>query len=414
MLGAFLNPELRDWVVSDAESQNPYSRHWLARKSAAVAFSEGYFQFKFHDRFKYRVAVVQVGGLVNRPIGANVSPLRFGSFVDHSGFTVDIPDRAAVEVLSRFAKPIRWTYVAREIRQKQTGSPSESTPPTVCPLLEHLSTAVSAIWKQAPVPLRIHTYLALARIGNFIYGPSNSPNVQRLPFGLYLKKMDTEQHQALANEYGALAMVRRCAATLAPRPLDLVSGPNSTFLLMSTVPGYPLGWCIDTLSDLEITRLIHDLQEFLAHIRSITRDAAAEKTVSNAIGTACYDHRINASLPYDEVRGEFVGPFANETEFNDILRCVHLPDVLHHAEHRIVFTHGDLNMRNIIMNNGRLSGIVDWENSGWYPEYWDYTKARYITKRNRRWLDVVDCVFAAFGDYKAEYETEYKLWEYCF
>jgi len=185
-------------------------------------------------------------------------------------------------------------------------------------------------------------------------------------------------------------------------------------MLTSTLPGYPLGWCIDTLSDLDITMLAHDLQEFIANMRTTTRDAALENTISNSMGNACYDHRINAALPYDEVRGDFVGPFADETEFNNILRCVPLPDILHRAEHRIVFSHGDLNMRNVIMKGRKLSGIIDWENSGWYPEYWDYTKAHYITKHKRRWLDVVDCVFAAFGDHKAEYETEYKLWEYCY
>jgi Ser/Thr protein kinase RdoA (MazF antagonist) len=40
----------------------------------------------------------------------------------------------------------------------------------------------------------------------------------------------------------------------------------------------------------------------------------------------------------------------------------------------IVFTHGDLDPRNILVENGRVSGIVDWEQAGWYPEYWEYIK----------------------------------------
>jgi len=35
----------------------------------------------------------------------------------------------------------------------------------------------------------------------------------------------------------------------------------------------------------------------------------------------------------------------------------------------ILFTHGDLNPRNILVEEGHVSGIIDWEQSGWYPEY---------------------------------------------
>ena len=40
----------------------------------------------------------------------------------------------------------------------------------------------------------------------------------------------------------------------------------------------------------------------------------------------------------------------------------------------IVFTHGDLDPRNILVEDGHVSGIFDWEQSGWYPKYWEYVK----------------------------------------
>ncbi|TLD22444.1 hypothetical protein PspLS_08165 [Pyricularia sp. CBS 133598] len=36
------------------------------------------------------------------------------------------------------------------------------------------------------------------------------------------------------------------------------------------------------------------------------------------------------------------------------------------------FTHGDLAGRNIIIRDGRVAAIIDWETAGWYPEYWEY------------------------------------------
>ena len=49
-----------------------------------------------------------------------------------------------------------------------------------------------------------------------------------------------------------------------------------------------------------------------------------------------------------------------------------------------MFTHADLNARSILVDrvvhaDGSKgwagSGIVDWETAGYYPEYWDCTKA---------------------------------------
>ncbi|RAH62880.1 phosphotransferase enzyme family protein [Aspergillus piperis CBS 112811] len=40
--------------------------------------------------------------------------------------------------------------------------------------------------------------------------------------------------------------------------------------------------------------------------------------------------------------------------------------------HNIVFTHGDFRHYNIMVNNGNVTGIVDWEFSGWFPEPWEF------------------------------------------
>ncbi|KAF2772401.1 hypothetical protein EJ03DRAFT_324815 [Teratosphaeria nubilosa] len=38
-----------------------------------------------------------------------------------------------------------------------------------------------------------------------------------------------------------------------------------------------------------------------------------------------------------------------------------------------VFTHGDMSPRNIMVDERlQITGIVDWEAVGWYPDYWEY------------------------------------------
>ncbi|RKP33750.1 kinase-like domain-containing protein [Dimargaris cristalligena] len=44
--------------------------------------------------------------------------------------------------------------------------------------------------------------------------------------------------------------------------------------------------------------------------------------------------------------------------------------------HKVVFTHNDLFPRNIIIDPTTLAiqAVLDWEYSGFYPEYWEYAK----------------------------------------
>ena len=45
-------------------------------------------------------------------------------------------------------------------------------------------------------------------------------------------------------------------------------------------------------------------------------------------------------------------------------------------DHQFVFTHADMYHLNLLVENGRLSGIVDWECAGYWPEYWECVKAK--------------------------------------
>jgi len=278
----------------------------------------------------------------------------------------------------------------------------------------YLTTAFRAIWLQVPGTLRIAAYRRLAFLGERLYGPSCSLRVQRLPFGLYLKARTAAERGGLENEFEAMQLARRHTDVVVPRPLDLVSDAERSYLLSSALPGRHIGLCIDTMSDEEVEVFVQDLRKWLMQIRSIPKAIAPEYKLSSAVGKGCHDYRISAGVAYDKARGDFFGPFRNEKDFNDVLRCGALPEVVHRDGHQIVFTHGDLNMRNIMVRDGKLSGIVDWENAGWFPEHWDYNKAHFITKHHWRWKRIVDRVFEDIGDYQGELAIEKMLWEYCF
>ncbi|ELR04301.1 hypothetical protein VC83_06017 [Pseudogymnoascus destructans] len=112
------------------------------------------------------------------------------------------------------------------------------------------------------------------------------------------------------------------------------------------------------------------------------------------------------------------GPFASVKEFHDWLsyltkqgKEIHwpdpsqIPDPFRHLlpdNSPITFTHADLHPSNIIVSTDkpyRIVGIIDWHQSGWYPEYWEYCKAVFTADPNGEWeteyiprfLEVADC-----------------------
>ncbi|PTU23227.1 hypothetical protein P175DRAFT_0499774 [Aspergillus ochraceoroseus IBT 24754] len=56
---------------------------------------------------------------------------------------------------------------------------------------------------------------------------------------------------------------------------------------------------------------------------------------------------------------------------------------------------GDLNRRNIIVSsfNPVQIVVVDWEQAGWYPDYWEYSKACFTCRYEDEWRkDFIDKV----------------------
>ncbi|EDU49688.1 conserved hypothetical protein [Pyrenophora tritici-repentis Pt-1C-BFP] len=92
------------------------------------------------------------------------------------------------------------------------------------------------------------------------------------------------------------------------------------------------------------------------------------------------------------------GPFNTAKEFHDWLSVLfkepgklHFPDPFRGSlpdNSRIVFTHADLHPSNIMVSaNGssHVLAIIDWHQSGWYPEYWEYCKALYTADFTKEW-----------------------------
>jgi aminoglycoside phosphotransferase (APT) family kinase protein len=57
----------------------------------------------------------------------------------------------------------------------------------------------------------------------------------------------------------------------------------------------------------------------------------------------------------------------------------------------VVFTHSDLHPSNIIVSKNtespKILAIIDWRQSGWYPDYWEFCKAMYTAEVDGEWMN---------------------------
>jgi aminoglycoside phosphotransferase (APT) family kinase protein len=123
------------------------------------------------------------------------------------------------------------------------------------------------------------------------------------------------------------------------------------------------------------------------------------------------------------------GPFVTEEEFNrgltDVISSGSLTKPFRHVffrrgvgtilkDHPPVFTHGDLQRKNIVIrrttgpNDGECTefqvSLVDWENAGWYPTYWEYFKSMFACRWDDDWSEHLDTIIL---------DPYYVEWSFC-
>lgn len=143
---------------------------------------------------------------------------------------------------------------------------------------------------------------------------------------------------------------------------------------MDYIEGQVLTKAWPEYSEVQKRTVVQQLREILTIMRSIP---PPEGYIGDCTGNQIRDTRLyfthNAPACQDE-RG-----------FNQFLIDALVPEIpipVHQAfierwnrdDHRVVFTHSDVAPRNIIVRDGNIVGLLDWEDAGWYPEYWEYVK----------------------------------------
>ncbi|KAI8989889.1 kinase-like protein [Trametes punicea] len=192
-----------------------------------------------------------------------------------------------------------------------------------------------------------------------------------LPFGLILKVVSPRG----APEGEIIRFVQRHTSIPTPRVLVSVDGHGRRFLLMKKVRGSTLESVWSALDAAQRAKIVAQLRSFVAQLRSL--DSPHGLAVCGLGGAPIVDSRITSCGP--------VGPFLNEDAFNDRLvqtSALYIPQAdlsqiraRMRGDHAIVFTHGDIAPRNIIVDGDKIAALIDWQQAGWFPEHWEWIKA---------------------------------------
>ncbi|KAF2875038.1 kinase-like domain-containing protein [Massariosphaeria phaeospora] len=325
-----------------------------------------------------------------------------------------LPNAQILEIHHRCAEALAWLEVSEYMRSANTldqkgkrylPNPTNGTPAREnhwsLRYLQGIRRACRNVWIQTPAFFRAFAYKRLVNASDILYGHTGSDRVYRLPFNLYLRVARSDwasKHQAEAE---SLRLVEKYTHIPAPRVVDILQYSDTSFLLMTGTPGEIIGRRICTMTDEQLHSAAQDLKNYIAELRQIPNKTGSGFQICNALGGGILDWRIG-----DSQRREL--RFQDETQFSEYL-VDDLPldeeawktlSKSHSVKHDIVFTHADINLRNLLVDkDGKISGIVDWECAGWYPAYWEFTKAHFSARYNVRWTaDVIDQVFLGYRD----------------
>ncbi|KJZ70457.1 hypothetical protein HIM_10159 [Hirsutella minnesotensis 3608] len=189
-----------------------------------------------------------------------------------------------------------------------------------------------------------------------------------------------------------MLFVRQTQSFPAPEVFALFSvesadGRRVNYIIMENVVGDRLDVIWPRLGSAEKGRIAHQLRLQIDTLRSLPAPG-----YFGCIGRRPFEESMFWTAPDDDLDdGTVNGPFDTESKLNDALvqKYLYSSGLDHKAEyyrrvlplvlggHSIVFTHGDLQRKNIILKENGEPVVIDWETAGWYPAYWEYTSAMF-------------------------------------
>lgn len=179
------------------------------------------------------------------------------------------------------------------------------------------------------------------------------------------------------------------------RPLPNEPRENIWYLCMEECQGSSLDKVIGTMTPPQLDDIARQLQSVLRRIRSV--NSPLDKPFLGSVSGGPY-HNLLFREPAAPTRAfdnidEFIENFREVYEFFCSPGYTEKIKTRLPASANVVFTHGDLLPKNIMVKGSRITGIIDWATAGFYPDYWEYARMHDIHWMTPNWGYVLARVF---------------------
>ena len=185
-------------------------------------------------------------------------------------------------------------------------------------------------------------------------------------------------------EAAAMRIVAEHTSIPVPKVLDayMQDGDDTGVLIMEYVTGETLDRAWRRCDEAQKQHLTSQLHGYLCELRAFPIEKLGNigRRIGALDGSSCWDQ----FFPLDES----FGPYQSVTDFHDALAVI-LTARHDDSWSRMVgtflvslddcglaLTHNDITPRNILVREGNIVAILDWELCGVFPDYWEYVKTR--------------------------------------
>lgn len=223
-----------------------------------------------------------------------------------------------------------------------------------------------ALFGDSPPPPRQH---AAFPDGEVLYHCNDRYVVRH---GDAVTKFTMNPHGLGANDHPNEAFALQFVKAYTTIPVPTVLSSSWDRITMQYVEGQTLQQSWPVLTSDERSNILTQLTGYVAQMRALS---------------GIYLGRLDGQgVIVPSIMTRSGGPFCTLTEFHHWLvrppKRIEAESMYWHqittqlgTDYPVVFTHGDLAARNILVRDGRIVAILDWEFAGWYPEYWEYVFA---------------------------------------
>ncbi|KAF5128414.1 hypothetical protein E5D57_009353 [Metarhizium anisopliae] len=159
------------------------------------------------------------------------------------------------------------------------------------------------------------------------------------------------------------------------------------FLITERIPGTPLSEVWPSLSESDKDGYAKQTVEYLRQLRTLC--STRIQSINEQPVYSAFLFRDGYGIPHgpltsdEHLWDEMAKGLKNAPQdLQDLLRR-RMPSAQPYT-----FTHGDLTSKNIIVQNGSVTGVIDWESSGYFPAWWEFVSTAIVdSEDDRSWKE---------------------------